>query len=899
MSTTRRDPAVTGVGVGPDHHLPGVRSVLRRQPGPTRPAVPVANHVVPRPRVVELLDRCARCPVTLVAATAGWGKTLLAASWIAAGGGGRSPAWVRPGRGDDAGFWPAVAGALAAVSGPEAAAHLRRLAVDGDAAADPPGVIADALAHATRPIVLVLDDLHEVTSPAVHAALVRLVERPPPQLSLLVLTRRDPPWPIVRLRLAGLLTEVHAPDLAFRVDEAAELVALLGVDLDDSRIGRLVERTGGWPAALRLVALHLQGRPDVGTAVAQFSGADHSVARYLDTEVLAPLSPGPARFLEWISGLDDVCADLADALTGRRDGEALLAELAAVHLVVPVTDRPGRWYRPHRLVADLLRARPVPRRARRDRWRRATEWLQRNDMPVEALRSAVHGELWSLAAVLVGRQLLTLTSDGRAPELERALEQVPRTALAAHPELVCGLAAARLVRGDGTEVAELVAYGRTRLRFLSARRAARAHVLLDLVAGALARMTGNWNEVVALYRSVPTDPVTLAGLGLARAELVPALVKNFLGVAALLAADLVTAERDLGAAASVGVPRPGSQLNAAAHLSLVHCARGELGPAQRAAMDVVRWAEEAGVEGTGQVVAAYLAMAHVALDRMHPEEFDTWFGRTAAVEAVGAEAHVRVEAVLLLAAQREAAGEREQALTALRAGATELDLATMPRRIRERWSLAEAGLLADPGVPQQARAVLDRLGRPGTTAARLATARLWLQLGDLPSALAVRAGVEPERHPRGTVDAALLDTALAVASEDEETALDRLEDALAAAAPWYLRRPFRSEVLDLRPLLERRLEQGTVAPVFTVDLLARLSGTPVPVTGPSVFTEPLTGRERTVLRYLASTLSNAEIAAELVVSVNTVKTHQRSVYRKFGVSNRRDAVERGRRLELF
>lgn len=898
MDATRRDPTVTGVGAGPDHPS-GVRSALAGQHGPAGPAVPMANHVVPRPRVFDLLDRCARCPVTLVAAPAGWGKTLLAASWTAAGGGGWSPAWVRSAPGGDAGFWPAVAGALAAVSGPEAAAHLRRLAVDGDAVDDPPGAIAAALARAGRPVLLVLDDLHEVTSPAVHAGLIRLVERPPPQLSLLVLTRRDPPWPIARLRLAGLLTEVHAPDLAFRVDEAAELLALLRVDLDDSRIARLVERTEGWPAALRLVALHLQGRPDAGAAVAAFSGADHSVARYLDTEVLGSLPPGPIRFLERISGLDHVCADLADALTGRRDGAALLAELATAHLVVPVTDRPGRWYHPHRLVADLLRARPVPRRARRDLWRRATEWLQRNDMPVEALWSAVHGELWSLAAVLVGRQLLTLTSDGRAQELERALEQVPRTTLVAHPELVCGLAAARLVRGDGTEVAELVAYGRTRLRFLSAQRAARAQVLLDLVAGALARMTGNWDEVVALYRSAPTDPVTLAGLGLARAELVPALVKNFLGVAALLSADLVTAERDLGAAASAGVPRPGSQLNAAAHLSLVHCARGELGPAQRAAMDVVRWAEDAGLARTGQVVAAHLAMAHVALDRMHPEELDTWLGRAAAAEAVGTEIHLRVEAVLLLAARRAAAGEREQALTALRVGATELDLATLPRTLQERWSLTEAGLLAGSGVPQQARAILDRLGRPATAAARLATARLWLQLGDLPSALALRAGVEPERHPRGTVDAALLDTALATASEDEETALDRLEDALAAAAPWYLRGPFRSEVLDLRPLLERRLEQGTVAPVFTVDLLARLSGTPVPLTGPSVLTEPLTGRERTVLRYLASTLSNAEIAAELVVSVNTVKTHQRAVYRKFGVTNRRDAVERGRRLDLF
>ncbi|MHA6615899.1 LuxR C-terminal-related transcriptional regulator [Pseudonocardia sp. DLS-67] len=868
--------------------------------GPAKFAAPVASHVVARPRLLELLDNGVRYPVTVVAATAGWGKTLLAASWVAAGAGGRPSAWVRLDAGDDAaGFWHTVAGALASVAGPAAGAALRPLATGGDAVDDMPGAVAAALLLAARPVVLVLDNLHEVTSPAVHDGLVRLVERPPPNLSLLVLTRRDPPWPLSRLRLAGLLAEVRAQDLTFRVGEAAELFALLHVDLAASQVGRLVERTEGWPAGLRLVALHLQGQPDVEAAVAEFSGDDHSVAGYLVAEVLAQQPPELVRFLEKISAVDLVCADLADALTGRRDSAALLTELAASHLFVQAVDRPGRWYHLHRLIADILQARPVPRSERRDLRRRAAEWFQRSDMPVDAIRSAVDGELWPLAAALVGQYLVVLALGGRARELERVLARVPRTTLATHPELACGLAAARIVRGDATEVAELVASGRARLGAVSERRGARARILLDLTAGALARIRGDWAEAVALHRSVPLDPVTLAGLGLGRAEIVPVLVKNFLGMAALLAADLESAERDLGAAVSVGLePRPLSQLNAAAYLSLVRCERGELGPAQSEALEVVKAAAEAGLDHAPQVVGAYLTMAHVALDRVHPEDFDDWLGRTAAVESVAAEPHVRAEAALLLAARRRSAGDRERALSGLRATASEIDIGKLPLRMRERWWLAEAGLLVGLGDPHQARATLDRLGPASSTATVLATARLRMQLDDVPAAVAARAGVKPDQHPRGTVDASLLDTALALASEDVETALDRLEEALAAAAPWFLRRPFLTEAVDLRPILERRLEKGTVVPAFAVDVLGRLSGAAVAVPDPSAV-DPLTERERTVLRYLASTMSNAEIAAALYVSVNTVKTHERALYRKLDVTNRREAVGRARSLGLL
>jgi LuxR family transcriptional regulator, maltose regulon positive regulatory protein len=189
------------------------------------------------------------------------------------------------------------------------------------------------------------------------------------------------------------------------------------------------------------------------------------------------------------------------------------------------------------------------------------------------------------------------------------------------------------------------------------------------------------------------------------------------------------------------------------------------------------------------------------------------------------------------------------------------------------------------------------MGPATTDEGVLAVARVSLLLGDLSTAVAIRAGAAPARHVRGQVSEAVLDTLLAAAAENEDRAIDRLEDALVAAVPWTLRRPFLAEAGLLQPLLERRIESGSAAPEFALDLMERMSHvSPAVAEARSALVDPLTGRERTVLRYLASTLSNAEIAAELYVSVSTIKTHQRALYRKLGAAGRREAVHRARLL---
>ncbi|HEY0815204.1 MAG TPA: LuxR C-terminal-related transcriptional regulator [Pseudonocardia sp.] len=862
---------------------------------------PIVTHVVDRPELRALLTAKLDAPVTLVAAAAGWGKTLLAASWVAAGAGDRAVAWVSLDQTDDdpKTFWRTVATGLTQVAGTQAP-ELRQVIAGDVPAEDLPGTVVAGLRHAPRPIVLVLDNLHEIVSPQVHSGLVRLVERPLPALSLLVNTRRDPPWPLPRLRLAGLVTEVREANLAFTPGVAAELFAQLEVDVDDAQLQRLVDRTEGWPAGLRLIALHLKGQDDLPAAIAAFSGDDHSVAGYLITEVLDQQPPERIAFLEKISVVDLVCADLADALTGEHDGAAMLADLAASHLFVLAVGPPGRWYRLHRLIADILRVQPSPRAERRDLHRRAAEWFRRNGMPLEAIASAVAGRFWPLAADLAGAHTVALTMDGRSGELERVLMAIPRTVLDVHAELAAALAATRVSRESVLEVTALLEHAGAAAGALSERRAARVGVLLDLSAGALARRAGDWESAVAAFQRVPVDGGELAALDIVNADMVPVFVSSNLGAAAYWAGDLATAERHLAAAADVELSdHVPAKLNAMAYSALLRCERGELDTAQAAARDVIAAAASAGLVKAPQLAGAYLTMARVALDRGVAGDADEWLSRLAEVAVVAPEPHLQLATAALLAMRREAAGEHEAALAALRMQEA-VDRRPIPPGLREWCALIEAALLARSDDFGAVRHLLEQLPPPGTDTGRIAVARLYLFVDDVPVAVAMRSAAAPAEHVRARVDEAVLDAMLATAVGDERGALERIEDALAAAAPWTMRRPFLVETPHLRSLLQRRIELGTVAPAFAVDLLERMSGSfDAAREAERARIDPLTERELTVLRYLASTLPNSEIAGELYVSVSTVKTHQRSLYRKLGVSGRREAVRRARHLQLL
>jgi LuxR family maltose regulon positive regulatory protein len=863
-------------------------------------AVPVAANVVVRPRLDTRLALGVAAPCVLVSAPAGWGKTVLASSWLAAGGPPGATAWISLGPADDdlRTFWTSVAAAVLPVVG-ERAAGLLRTAVAGDDLQHAPGQVAAALTAGAAPVVLVLDNLHEITSLTVHDSLLRLVQRPTAALRIIVTTRRDPPWPLYRLRLAGVLTEIRASDLAFREDETRALLDGLGIELDAVHVGRLVERTEGWAAGLRLAALQMQdAATEPGAFVDAFSGDDHAVAAYLLDEVIDRLAPDLLDFLVRVSILDVVSVELADAVTGGRKGTATLAELAGSNLFVQAVGTAGRWYRLHRLIADVLRGRLTQPRTVRDLHRRAAEWYLRQSMPLEAVRYATRGGLWALAADIAGRHVLALTIRGSAHDVDVLLSAVPREALLGHPELAATLAAARIMQGSPAELDELSTAAHADTGGFHGARAERFRVVLDLIEIGHSRARGDLVGVAEACRRIPRDPALLAALDLAAWDLTPLLVLGNAGVAELWTGDLVEADKHLRAAVDVdpagGVLRP--HLNAAAHLALLHAERGDLDAAHDEAEVVAERAADAGWTVSAQVVAAYLALAMVALDRDERVETDRWLGRVAEVEAVIPEPHVQLGAAALTAQSRADAGDPVDALSGLRL-TTERIVGPVPPALHDRLLQVESDLLCRVGDVAGAGAVLARMDGPITAGSARALAHLRLCTGDLAGAEDALAAYSHEGETvRGRVEGAVL-RAMIAGSRDRATALALLEDALLTAAPLGMRRPFLVHSAELRELLGARIEAGTAVAAFAVDLARRMSG---PGSRPPVAqAAPLTDREQLVLRYLASTLSNAEIASEMYLSVNTVKTHQRMVYRKLGADGRRNAVRRAKELRLL
>src|SRR4029453_12063436 len=281
---------------------------------------------VPRPRLFDQLNAGTQQLLTLVSAPAGAGKTTLLASWSSS----RHPpgpvAWLSLDAGDSEGgrLWAYAVAALCQSGAVPRDSVLRGLApVPGAEGVFLP-LLVSGLAQLPTPVVLILDDLQDITDAALFEGVWFLVRHAPQQLRLVLSTRVDPPLPLQRLRLSGQLVQVRAADLAFTVSEAAELLATCEDQppLSDDDLALLQARTEGWAAGLRLAALSLTGQPDPHRFVTEFAGDDKSVADYLTREVLDRQPKELRSFLLRTCVVDELDGNLADALTGGHGGES-------------------------------------------------------------------------------------------------------------------------------------------------------------------------------------------------------------------------------------------------------------------------------------------------------------------------------------------------------------------------------------------------------------------------------------------------------------------------------------------------------------------------------------------------------------------------------------------------
>jgi LuxR family transcriptional regulator, maltose regulon positive regulatory protein len=823
-------------------------------------SAPQTSRQVRRSRLVQRLDEGVLRPLTLVSAPAGSGKSSLLAEWLAVG----NP------------------------PGP-----VERVGLEADGPLSLRSAVRSAAA-AVEPVVVVVDDFHLISSPQLAADLDRLLQRGGPNLRLLLATRSDPPLRLERLRVSGLMSEVRAADLAFTLTETHELLDALELSGEDVEL--LWRRTEGWIAGLRLAQLSLEGAHDAHAFVTSFAGDDRAVSDYLMSEVVDRQPAETLDFLLRTCVAERLTGDLADALTGGHEGERTLRSLERSDSLVRSIDGHGRWYRYHPLLLEVLRG--ESRRLLSDEQaslhRRAARWHARDGSALEAVRHAVEGGDWELAAeVTVEHWVALLTRGGGAALLDLA-ERIPREVVLADAERALALAGLRLEAGDSAGADELLAEAERLAPALPEPQVRRFEVTSTAVALYRARVHGDVEAALSAARLVLDGD-----WGRDLAVEVRALTLVHLGIAELWAGATETAGRHLQQAVGLALEASNDFVLflAESYAAAVDGQSGRFADATARAEIAIELAERHGWTNLPHAAMPHLALASVQLWRGDLAEAER-LGERAAAALAGASEPLLVPAVSLTrAALLALKGEPLTALDVVR-GAT---AKPVPRLLHVAAGQLEADLWLALGEPDRSRRVLAVLEGPE---AAVGLARLELASGDPEAALsAIAAFGSDEREPVipfSRVEATVLAAVALDALRDESGALATLEHALDMAEPRGCAIVIVRQGAPLRSLLRRLMERGTRHRALGEELLAMLerSAGPEPVVvGPLL--EPLSDRELTVLRFLPTMMSNAEIAAEMYVSVNTVKTHLKHVYRKLDVTDRRDCVRRGRELRLL
>jgi LuxR family maltose regulon positive regulatory protein len=846
--------------------------------------------------------------VTVVSAPPGSGKTVLLRSWIAEAGLAESVAWVSAGGEERAPlrFWLSVLGALRQTAAGSGLVRELTAAPDLDGWAIAERLLKDLVPLRDR-IWLVIDDLHELGSGEARHQLELLVMRAPQQLRFVLATRHDLRLGLHRLRLAGELTEIRQPDLRFTDGEARRLVSAAGVELTEPTLALLQERTEGWAAGLRLAALSLAGHPDPGRFAEQFCGSERTVAEYLLAEVLERQSEQVRRLLLRTSILERVSGPLADALTGGSGGERTLQELEETNAFVVTLDAARSWFRYHHLFADLLRL--ELRRTAPDEvtalHRAATSWFAGHGHPVEAVRHAQAAQDWSLASRLLADHWPGLQLSGQAATVHELLAGFPAEAAATYAELAVLIAADELAQGSLETAERYLGLAARASATGPASRNEQLLVLLEMVRLLLARQRGNppavAEEARRLQAIADAPDTALPGLS----EELRGLALISLGITEVWAAQFEVAERHLehGVALARRIGRPFLEFSGLAHQAVIETYRSFARAAERSkqAIELARrhgWTDEP-TAGT-----AYVMLGAVLAWQGRAEEAEPWVQR--AERTVRAETELaagmlvhHVRGVLELVR-----GRYQDALAAFRAAEQLAGYLSAPHLHVPPTRGLLLHVLLRLGEIERAEQALAELSEPDRERGEMRTALAALRLAQYDPHAATTAlapvldGSAPLIRHTWLVGAFLLE-AIARDALGEPAAAERaLERALDLAEPEGLLLFF---LLQPAPgLLQRHARHRTAHPSLIAEILDLLAGkTPAPPAGLQAPLEPLSISEIRVLRYLPTNLSQPEIANELHVSRNTIRTHMSHLYAKLGTHSRTEAVQRARALGLL
>ncbi|HSZ44757.1 MAG TPA: LuxR C-terminal-related transcriptional regulator [Streptosporangiaceae bacterium] len=862
--------------------------------------------LIRRHDLVAALDRAAQKRVTIVSAPAGTGKTSLLRAWADRPGQDCRVAFVtvRPGQHDMPLFWLTVLGAVRAAAGSgEDDAQLPAVAPgsSGDAMVDR---VLSELGESGARFVLVIDDLHELSSPDAAAQVTALLTRLPPDVRAVVATRRDLPLRLHKLRLAGDLAEIRAAQLRFTEQETRQLLAAAGIALPEHTTAMLHQRTEGWAAGLRLAVLSLAGHSDPERFVAEFSGSDRTVAEYLMAEMLERQPPEVLRLLLRTSVLDRVNGELAELLTGATGSERMLLDLEDANAFVVSVD-PGRtWFRYHRMFGDLLRLelrRTMPADVA-GLHQLAAHWLAARGQAADAIGHLQAAGAWDDAARMLTDHALSLTLDGQAGTVTALLRSFPAQTGADSPDLtlVRAIADQYQLRLDQTDahLREVRAYAAT-------TPPARQHRLQMAIASVdllSARLRGDFDSIFEQATALLClgDGQASADATLGSDLKVIALLN--LGVTEAWSLRMADSERHLteGAALAGRIGRPYLEVACLAHLGFAATSHS-FAVARQRCEEAITVAARHGWDADAVTAPALAALANALIWTGQFDHAEHWLDRATRATQDDGEPGIRLLVCLTSAILQAARGRGHRALEEFAAARRTQALMIGEHGLTTRvnaWTIATQARL---GMTGQARAALAAIDGSRASAGEIRNAAAAILLAEHDPVAARRElrlvldGDAPVLSYLTRVEAHLLDAFACRDLGDERATRDAAERALNLAEPDRLVLPFA--MTGAWQLLEAGPRPGTSHKALVTDILDAIRGP-----GQGGLNQPvekLSRSELRVLRYLPTNLTRREIADELSVSLNTVDTHIRRIYAKLGAADRTAAVERGRELRLL
>ena len=906
---------------------------------------PVRPELVSRPRLIERLNACTGSghKLTLISAPAGFGKTTLLSEWVAACGPGARVAWVSLDERDNdpTRFWTYFITALQTVM-----AGIGEGALSAFQAPQPPPIeplitalINEAAAvcqadRKSRAYLVVLDDYHLIVAQAIHSALAFLLDHLPGNLHLVISTRADPPLPIAQLRGRGQLTELRMTDLRFVPDEAAAFLnQVMGLDLSAEDVAALEARTEGWIAGLQMAALSMQAQEDVTGFIESFTGSDRHILDYLVEEVLQRQPHGIQTFLLQTAILDEMTGPLCDAVLGKGGEEScggeqergstgdpvtsapvlpgfaatsqdVLEYLERSNLFIIPLDNERRWYRYHRLFADLLRSRL--HRALSDLVPtlhcRASEWHEHNGLMAVAIGHALYAEDIERAAHLVEHAAEATLMRSEVVTVLNWLERLPDELVRNRPSLCVFHAWALLLAGRSI--------GDVEARLPDTDRAVPLRALIAIYRGQVSRAAELARRAL---EQLPGDDLFLRGV----AAWMWSLSK-------LADGDLTAGSNALEELARLSQQTGNVMMTVAAfsHLAELLKRQGRLHEAKT----TYERALALGTDAQGR----FLPIAGEALMGLG-ELWREWNDLEAATRYLlqGIELSRRwseaaaLDGYVPLARVRQAQGDVNSACDAIQK-AQELATRTVGTTMDDlivtlyqahlwvaqgdfeavmRWA-EERGLWEDvDGVELEGgEASINAHLRKYE---QLVLARALIKQARPDEALALMEELLPEMQQLGRTDLVIeiqVLRALAFQTQDStEQALIALGSALSLAEPGGYVRIF----LDEGPAMARLLYEASVRGIareYAGRLLTAFPAEEAPSllrSEPGEMVEPLSEREVEVLRLLADGLSNQEVAQRLFITVRTVKWHNSNIYGKLGVRSRTQAVAKARLLGVL